>query len=302
MAVEIAQTPAMPPAISTPHNGDGLDKIGDWSVDKLEVLKTYAKEYALILQNQKENFHTGYIDAFAGAGEHVHKDTGAVVPGSPANALNLPHKFDEYHFIDLNPERVQRLQRLGAGRDGVTVHHGNCNEVLMREIFPRFRWEDYRRALCFLDPYGMHLDWRVMAKAGEMRSFEIFLNFPIMDINRNAKRAHVSEVDPEHRARMDAFWGDDSWHAAMFAPSPQGNFFETLLGGSAAPDVEKRDNEAFVAAFRRRLQEVAGFKFVPKPVPMRNKRNAVVYYLFFASNNSVGNRIASHIFKAYRSE
>lgn len=291
----------MPQTTNTQDDG-GLDKIGDWSLDKLEILKAYAQEYALILQNQKEKFHTGYIDAFAGAGEHVHKETGEVVPGSPLNALNLPHRFHEYHFIDLNPERVQRLQRLGAGREGVTVHHGNCNEVLMTKIFPQFRWEDYRRALCFLDPYGMHLDWRVMAEAGRMRSVEIFLNFPIMDINRNAKREHLDEVDPEHRARMNAFWGDESWHAAMFAPSPQSTFFDALLGAPAAPDVEKLDNEAFVATFRTRLQEVAGFRFVPKPVPMRNTRNAVVYYLFFASNNSVGNKIASHIFKGYRSE
>ena len=37
-----------------------------------------------------------------------------------------------------------------------------------------------------LDPYGLHLDWEVIETAGKMRSIEIFLNFPIMDMNRNA--------------------------------------------------------------------------------------------------------------------
>ena len=38
-----------------------------------------------------------------------------------------------------------------------------------------------------------------------------------------------------------------------------------------------------VAAFRKRLQDVAGFSFVPEPLPMKNKINAVVYCLLFAS-------------------
>jgi hypothetical protein len=29
---------------------------------------------------------------------------------------------------------------------------------------------------------------------------------------------------------------------------------------------------------------------------MKNSRNAVVYYLFFAGNNEKGNKIVSHIF------
>ena len=33
---------------------------------------------------------------------------------------------------------------------------------------------------------------------------------------------------------------------------------------------------------------------------MRNTQGAVVYYLFFASQNLTGNKIAEHIFKKYR--
>ena len=37
-----------------------------------------------------------------------------------------------------------------------------------------------------------------------------------------------------------------------------------------------------MAAFRERLNKAAGFEFVPEPMPMTNRRNAVIYYLFFA--------------------
>jgi hypothetical protein len=54
---------------------------------------------------------------------------------------------------------------------------------------------------------------------------------------------------------------------------------------------QKQSNDQVAEAFRRRLEEVAGFRFVPKPVPMRNTRGAVVYYLFFASPNATANKI-----------
>lgn len=53
-------------------------------------------------------------------------------------------------------------------------------------------------------------------------------------------------------------------------------------------------------AFRKRLREVAGFAYVPAPIPMRNTRGAVVYYLYFASPNANGARIVSEIFDKYR--
>ena len=48
------------------------------------------------------------------------------------------------------------------------------------------------------------------------------------------------------------------------------------------------------------LYEKAGFKHVPEPVPMRNSNESELYYLFFASNNAAGDRIAKGIFKHYR--
>lgn len=53
-------------------------------------------------------------------------------------------------------------------------------------------------------------------------------------------------------------------------------------------------------AFRKRLREVAGFSNVPKPVAMRNKQNAVVYYPYFASHKPVAEGIVRDIFAKYR--
>ena len=63
---------------------------------------------------------------------------------------------------------------------------------------------------------------------------------------------------------------------------------------------EKTSNKAMATAFRDRLRDVAGFAYVPEPIPMRNSRHATVYYLFFASQKPVAGRIVGEIFDKYR--
>lgn len=94
---------------------------------------------------------------------------------------------------------------------------------------------------------------------------------------------------------MTDLWGDDSWREGFYQPRPQLGLWE------AAPDVKAADNMAVAEAFRQRLIDKAGFKYVPEPVAMRNSTNAVVYYLYFASHNDLGGKIVEHIFGKRRS-
>ena len=157
-----------------------------------------------------------YVDAFAGAGVHELKATGELVPGSPLNALAVEPPFKEVHLIDLDQSRVQHLKELIGDRRDVFAHEGDCNTVLVQEVFPRIRYEDYRRGLCLLDPYGLSLRWEVIVAAAKMRSIEIFLNFPMMDMNRNALWTNPSGISAEDLERMTAFWGDESWRATVY--------------------------------------------------------------------------------------
>jgi len=264
------------------------DKIGYWSEIKLEIVRKYAKAYSLILNAEPRLTHV-YIDAFAGAGMHVAKSTGKFVPGSPLNALEVLPPFKEYHFIDLEGAKIKSLRELASARDNVHLYHGDCNEILLNTVFPGVKWEDYRRALCLLDPYGLHLNWEVIEKAGEMGSIEIFLNFPIADMNRNVLRRDPGNVDPGQIARMNAYWGDDSWRKAAYTTTR--NLFDLE---------EKESNDTVAKAFQVRLREAGGFAYVPDPMPMRNSTGATVYYLFFASQKPVAQKIVSDIFGKYR--
>ena len=263
-----------------------IDEIGPWSEIKLDIVREYAQTYSQILSAQKKpQLQHVYIDAFAGAGVHISRSTKEFIPGSPLNALNVSPTFSEYHFIDINQARVEALQQVAQQRANVFVHEGDCNQVLLSEVFPKVLYKDFRRGLCLLDPYGLHLDWQVIYTAGQMKSVEIFLNFPIMDMNMNVLKHNQEAVPPEQAERMTRFWGDESWKSAAY--STTGN----LYGYE-----EKTDNEAITKAFRKRLLSTAGFKHVSQPLAMRNSRDAVVYYLFFASPKPVAERIVKDIF------
>lgn len=264
-----------------------IDEIGYWSEVKLSILDDYAKPYNQI--THAKGFKTTYVDAFAGAGHHFSKTSDRVIEGSPVRAMNVDPPFDFLHFVDINDARVKELRRLAGGRSNIQVHPGDCNEVLLKKVFPTVRYDRYDRALCILDPYGLHLDWQVIEAAGKSKMTEIFLNFPVMDMNMNVFWANPDGVTEASRQRMTRFWGDDSWRRAAYSTVPG------LFG-----DMEVKNSiEQVTEAFRKRLRDVAGFGYVPSPMPMRNTRGAIVYFLFFAAQKPIAEKIVKQIFEKY---
>jgi three-Cys-motif partner protein len=193
----------------------------------------------------------------------------------------------------MDAQKTAHLKTLCANRNDVHIETGDASKYLTQMLLPTIKYEDYKRALCLFDPYGLHLEWRAMEMAGKSRAIDMFLNFPVMDMNRNAIWRNPIAVPRDGIDRMNRFWGDESWREAAYAEHPQGNLF----GG---PDIVKLGNDAIVGAFRERLRKVAGFQFVTEPLPMKNSTNAVVYYLFFASQKPVAQKIIDAIFKKYR--
>jgi len=267
-----------------------LDEIGYWSEVKLDIIKEYAEAYSVIMNAQRNIQQYLYIDGFAGAGVHISKRTKEYLPGSPLNALNVEPPFKEFHFIDLDGGKADALRKLCVDYSNVKVYEGDCNDLLLQKIFPLAKYSDYRRALCLLDPYGLHLKWEVVFKAGQMKSIEIFLNFPVMDMNMNVLRKNPEKVDKSQLARMNAFWGDDSWRNVAYTKT-KGLFYDFK---------EKTSIESVVKAYQDRLKKVASFAYVTDPIPMRNSMGAIVYYLFFASPKKTGAKIVKDIFDKYK--
>jgi three-Cys-motif partner protein len=122
--------------------------------------------------------HPIYIDGFAGAGTHIRKRTGELAKGSPLNALEIRPAFEELHLIDTDQSKVDALKQQTTGMKHVHVYSGDANQILQNKVLPNIKYEDYRRALCILDPYGLHLHWSVIARRGEKRNHRNFLELP----------------------------------------------------------------------------------------------------------------------------
>jgi len=270
-----------------------FDEIGYWTEIKLKIIREYASAYSLILSSQKKPpLSHIYIDAFAGSGVQISRTTGRFVLGSPMNVLLVKPPFKEYHLIDLDGDKVEFLRDLTHDNEAVRIYHGDCNHILVNTVFPRVRYEDYRRGLCLLDPYGLHLNWHVIKTASQMGTIDLFINFPVMDMNRNVLWKNPRGVDRNDICRMNSFWGDESWKNAAYRTQP----------GLFGPMQQKMDNIDVVNAFRERLINIAGFSYVPEPLPMRNKRGAVIYYLFFASQKPTAEHIINDIFNKYKKQ
>ena len=192
----------------------------------------------------------------------------------------------------MDDARVSQLRQLTKGRKNVFIYGGDANRILLEQVFPKISYERFERALCVLDPYALDLNWNVVETAGKMGTVEIFLNFPMMDMNRTVLWWNPENASAEQQEKMTAFWGDESWRVVAYAS------VQTLFG-----DVEqKQPNEVIAQAFRERLRKRAEFQYVPQPVPMRNSRSSTVYYLFFAAQKERAEGILVDILNKYRRE
>ena len=268
-----------------------LDEIGVWSEIKIAILREYASAFTRILKTQAWCKGCCYIDAFAGAGVHVSKTTGEMVPGSPLNALLVEPRFDRIVLIDLEEGKVESLKTLCGHDKRVEIEPGDCNEVLLDKVAPSLLYSSYWRGLCVLDPYGIHgktLRWQTIKQIADLGTVDIFLNFPLMDINRNTLRSRLANADNADVAAFNTFWGSDDWKDIMYQSD--------LFG-----DLDKiGNNKKLATAFQTRLKNVAGFEFVPEPILMRNSKGSELYFLYFASHQSVAQKVIFDIFKKHR--
>jgi len=225
-----------------------FDEVGYWSEIKLEIIRRYATEYTRILRAQGR-FRFFYVDGFASSGMHFSKTQNLLIPGSPLIALDVEPPFDRHFLVELDAEKHHALSGLIAAHprgNRCRLFLGDCNDVLPMTVFPEIIYERFERALCLRDPYGLDLNWEVIRDAGQSKAIEVFLNFPVMDMNRNALWHEPDKVPSRMRARMTRYWGDDSWRSAAYVPAPD------LFG----PREQKATNEVIAEAFRKRLRAV----------------------------------------------
>ncbi|RKY62547.1 MAG: hypothetical protein DRP95_01345 [Candidatus Latescibacterota bacterium] len=271
-----------------------VNLIGRWSEEKLGLLEEYLRAYVTIMNKQKQRWLRAYhyIDAFAGSGRPKAKDEERYVAGSPLRALRCEPHFDVYWFIELSPWRIESLQELQAqfpDRE-VRIRQGDCNTILRQEVISQVTYASRQRGLVFLDPYGLQVEWATVRALARAKTFDIFVNFPLMAVTRLLKR----DEPPKGKVkdRLNKVMGNIEWVGRIYRPPEQLSLFGERL---MVRDVMRAEWLARIYAD----QIGTLFSFVSKPVIMVNSKNVPLYALFLASHNKTAVKIMNYIFEKY---
>lgn len=287
---------------------------GDWTSAKLEVLSKYLESYATALKNTR--FKKAYIDAFAGTGyrdagpahddgrqEPLFPDLAGSEPqnlldGSARLALKTKPEFDRYIFIEKSVERCEQLNELRtefpdlAGT--IDVRQGDANTEI-RSLCER-SWAT-RRAVLFLDPYGMQVEWQTIEAIAATKAIDLWILFPLgIGVNRLLTRS--GNIPVSWRRKLDTFLGTEDWYEDLYRVEPA----PTLFGTDEAR-VVKATREAIGRYFVDRLKSVFP-GVIEEPAVLRNSANCPLYLFCFAAGNERGARvalrIAEHLLKGVR--
>jgi three-Cys-motif partner protein len=289
---------------------------GDWTEEKLERVRAYLEQYMKIFKKNPSAayFSTIYVDAFAGsgfrsAGSTTGNQTDSLFPelaetevqeffkGSARKALELKHPFDKYVFVEKSRERFEDLLALKdefpqlKGR--VNIVRGDCNEELKR-LCLETDWRRHR-AVVFLDPYGMQVEWDLIKLIGKTQAIDLWLLFPLgVAVNRMlTRREKPKKIWADSLTR---FFGTSDWEGVFYKTE----CVEDLFGASTSVEVKDADFRKIGQYFVDRLK-TAFADVVDTPLPLMNSKNVPLFLLCFAVGNPkaapTAKKIASHLLK-----
>lgn len=289
---------------------------GDWTEEKLAKVRKYLTAYTQIFTtNPKAKFFTTtYLDAFAGTGFREKnkqddnesmtlfgendQDSQSLKMGSVSIALETTPEFDRYIFVDNNSKHIKRLEKLIASKyANKMVKISVCCNDANKYITEWCRSTDWNRnrAVAFLDPYGMQVEWSTLIAIAGTRAVDLWILIPLAQgINRLLTRD-----GPPHvlwRERLTRFYGTEDWLPAFYSPSNQGSLFNQAQEFTKDADFDSIKNFT-VDRLKSIFTDVA-----PSSLALRNSKNIPIFLLCFAAGNPKGAKtaikIAEHILRS----
>lgn len=283
---------------------------GDWTSAKLEVVGRYLRSYTTALSGR--SFNIGYIDAFAGTGYRNIRDKHSLGPdllcpwsederpqklldGSARIALRTEPRFDGFVFIERHAGRCQALEMLKLEfpslAENILIRQGDANDEVRRLC--RLDWKK-RRAVLFLDPYGMQVEWETINAIATTKAIDLWLLFPLgIAVNRLLVKS--GEIPESWRRRLDILLGTEDWYEEFYSKNESEDLF-----GDIHESVVKARTDLIGRYFVNRLKSIfAGV--AENPGVLRNSAKNPLYLLCFAMGNEQGKEIglgiANHLLK-----
>jgi three-Cys-motif partner protein len=279
-------------------------EFGGVSTDlKLSMVQSYLSAFNTALRSRFSELW--YIDAFAGTGKRTVRleateasffddETPERVEnrrGSAQIAIDTKPVFDRLIFMEKKAKHCEALRALANANPDrkIDVLQGDANDEIRRFVSGS-TWAS-TRAVMFLDPYGMSVEWETLKAIRSTEAIDVWYFVSLSGLFRQAAR-DGNAVDEKKRLALTRMLGTDEWEKIWYQESALDLFGDSQLSRTAnVPAIE-----AYVG---KRLETL--FPKVLKPRTFYNDRGVPMFALFFAISNPEGKaiglatRIASHI-------
>lgn len=295
---------------------------GKWTEEKLDAFEKYVKAYLTIMNSYRDirGWKLLYFDGFAGNGtrsqeeeeqevkeamvifgQEVTVDDFNVYQGAAERVVKIEsdgmRSFDQYYFVDKFELNCKALEeKLVPYQTTGKRHHlaKDANEAV-RMLGNTLRKYSSCKALAFLDPFGMQIDWSSIEQL-KNQWVDLWILVPTgVVINRLLERKVDKEKGLAHAEKLQSFFG-------MSEEDIRGYFYtekqEQTLFGDEEMIITKEENaiRKIAQLYVERLKLV--FPYVTEdPMVLYNTHNVPIYHLVFASKNKTALKIAQDIIR-----
>jgi three-Cys-motif partner protein len=268
---------------------------------KLSIVEKYLKFFTTALRGKFKELW--YIDAFAGTGtrtvRHEERAAGLLDAGEPEKierrrgsariAIDVVPQFDFIVFIENKPSYFSALQELRANypKRQIAVVKNDANAALI-SLIENNSWRS-TRAVLFLDPYGMELEWSTLEKVAATKAIDVWFLFSLAGLYRQATK-DLADVDQHKRAALTRMFGSDAWEEELYPRKVRKDLFD---GVSEEPRQRAANVGGLEAYAKVRLETI--FPAVLKPLPLPLRERPQRFSLFFCVSNPRAIRLASDV-------
>lgn len=289
---------------------------GRWTEEKLDAFEKYVNAYLTIMNVYRDPYDWKllYFDGFAGSGSRdedevkealdlfggaVLADDFQIYQGAAERVVRIENSgtrsFDFFVFVDNNQDNCDALkEKLSHYPTVGKKYHLNldANEAV-RKLAGTLRKNSKYKALAFLDPFGMQIDWSSIESLKDL-SVDLWILVPTgVIINRLLERKIDMRIGLTHAEKLESFFGISEVEILPFFYTA--NQMPTLFGDEDTVVTKTESAIRKIAElYVKRLKDV--FPYVTdNPLVLLNTQNVPIYHLVFASNKKVAMKIAQDI-------
>ena len=265
---------------------------GEWTKEKLMILESYLDAYTTALKNKP--FRLIYIDAFAGTGEIIinakDPDKEEFIEGSSKIAIDIEDKpFDEYIFVEIDPERCEKLEALKEANPikRIQIKNEDANDFLQNL---QKNWKNNRGVL-FLDPFATEVEWATIEKIASFNALDTWILFPTSAIARMLPRSKKpDDISAGLASSLTRIYGDKSWRG-LYGRPVQTDMFDQ------EKEVREGDPKELIEIYKGKLTELFEDRFLKESRELKNSRGGPLFEFMFCAGNPSGKVIAKRIAK-----